>query len=761
MKFAIKKIGYREICKYIGYFLIMLLLANAQTPYGGRPFHLGFFAALVYCRQNVYALSPMYLIALIIVAPSWESLIVGITPPIVFSVLKIAHYSLCKPLKMIHVNLYAFLSQLPLIIVADRGVEGILQALTTIIIAQVFTYCAVIFMYALLIRGARYRFTTDEKVGACVLIGAAALGLFGIDIFGFRPYYLAVTLIILLMFNISTPITALMSAITLGIGAGVVAGNVTLAGGLVFSTAIALIFAKSNCYIATLAYLLAHIFTGYYFNAYGNFGYIDILAAALGCLIFISIPRNYRNKLSLIFGGTDETMSVRGLVNRNRREVNGKLISMGKVFGEMGDLLKGDMHTGADKATLISSIASEISADYCAKCPDRGECTRALGSDTSVVIVEMVERGMEKGEADVFNLPTFISGRCRRAVGLVGVVNSKIRRYRDNQDNKEQISAGRLLLGEQMCGIGELLKDMAADIKKTVSFDAIREKKIAEELSYHNIICRDIMVYGESGCEGVSLVVRDCDANKKSLIGVINKIMKNVYVKDEIKVADSQGYSSLRLTPAPKYGIVYGVSSETMSGSDACGDTYSIGNIEQGKFLLAICDGMGSGRAAHYNSCSTMSMIENFYKAGFDNNSILTLVNKLLSTYNDESFTCLDMCIVDLYKGSADFIKLGGVKGLIKRDNVIAEIEAGALPLGIVEEAKPHTERKMLLEGDILIFMSDGIADALGIEGVKDILIADTSKNPQALSDKILQLATSGGAADDSTVIAARIFVKD
>ena len=65
---------------------------------------------------------------------------------------------------------------------------------------------------------------------------------------------------------------------------------------------------------------------------------------------------------------------------------------------------------------------------------------------------------------------------------------------------------------------------------------------------------------------------------------------------------------------------------------------------------LPICDGMGSGDNAYNISKLSISLIENFYKAGFDNEIILSSVNKLLSLSEQENFSTIDLAVLDCRK---------------------------------------------------------------------------------------------------------------
>jgi hypothetical protein len=126
------------------------------------------------------------------------------------------------------------------------------------------------------------------------------------------------------------------------------------------------------------------------------------------------------------------------------------------------------------------------------------------------------------------------------------------------------------------------------------------------------------------------------------------------------------GYSVMHLKPAPKYDVIFGAAGCAKTGKEISGDTHSLTRISDERFLLALCDGMGSGEAAEKTSSMAISMVENFYRAGFDSETILSGVNRLLNVGGEDNFAALDICAVDLCKGVCDFIKLGAPEGYLK-----------------------------------------------------------------------------------------------
>ena len=117
--------------------------------------------------------------------------------------------------------------------------------------------------------------------------------------------------------------------------------------------------------------------------------------------------------------------------------------------------------------------------------------------------------------------------------------------------------------------------------------------------------------------------------------------------------------------------------------------------------------------------------------------------------------------MVDCKKGIYDFIKLGATSGYIKHSNGdIEEVIGSGLPVGVLEDIRPHITKKFISSMDMLVFVSDGVSDVLGNNMISVLRNLD-SINPQTLSEEILKIAldkNGGVALDDMTVLCVRVF---
>lgn len=146
----------------------------------------------------------------------------------------------------------------------------------------------------------------------------------------------------------------------------------------------------------------------------------------------------------------------------------------------------------------------------------------------------------------------------------------------------------------------------------------------------------------------------------------------------------------------------------SLSGDCAC-----LTSLPRGRFVAAVSDGMGQGRAAAEVSAKTVALLRLCLRAGYDRAQTLTAVNgmMLLGTQG-ERFATVDLVRVDLWTGEASLDKLGAAGSWLRRGGTLTEVTCDALPLGVLESVEARTSIVRLRAGDRLLLMTDGVEDA-------------------------------------------------
>lgn len=322
----------------------------------------------------------------------------------------------------------------------------------------------------------------------------------------------------------------------------------------------------------------------------------------------------------------------------------------------------------------------------------------------------------------------------------------------------ENARSGRTLLAEQARGVSEVMKSCAVDLSRVQSFDGQAEN-VKKALSAQGVCCPEVYIDGENGEELCAVVLGK--VNLRAMSKIISDALKRKYILKDKIIFDGQK-NCLIFSAPPRYDAAFGVAYAIKSGERVSGDTHSVIRINEREFLMALSDGMGSGEYARKVSESAISLLEAFYRAEMPADNTLNTVNKLLSFNRDERFTCIDVAAVNLDTGRADFVKIGSPAGIIIREGEIKVLESTSLPMGILDNLRPAVCTELLKEGDIVVFMSDGITSAFpSSTDLYEFLQNLKPLNPQSLADKILAGAlnmTDHQVNDDMTVVCTRIF---
>ena len=222
------------------------------------------------------------------------------------------------------------------------------------------------------------------------------------------------------------------------------------------------------------------------------------------------------------------------------------------------------------------------------------------------------------------------------------------------------------------------------------------------------------------------------------------------------------GTSCAYFRRAPKFDVIFGSARKVKEKSLQSGDVHTLVKISERKFLVALCDGMGSGERARKISSASISLVENLYRAGFSSEFILKTVNKLLITCFEECFTTLDVAVFDLESAKCDFIKVGSADSYIKSRDFAKRVSCCSMPLGILEEIRPATSTETLEDGDVVFLVSDGVTDSFpDRDAMLEFISSVDCVNPQECAKLLLDrcLANDGGQAkDDMTVLTMRVF---
>ena len=750
-------ITLKTTLKYFVVFLLLATLAAAKTKEGVGAASLGLLFALLYSRENPYILAVLYLVSNIVWDFSLINLLYAGVPAAICLILGIIHNAAKKPYKMLEISLAVLVAFIPRLIFETSTVSSIIVTLISLLVAQSVCYASIVLLYAILVRGFSYRFTTDEIIAFSYLTVLAFMGFASMKIDFFSPY--AVFTAFLLMLSVAAFSTGQIFLLNLlpALGCFFATGEVFCFAVSLTATLAALGFKNRHIAFSFAAVCLTLAADYFYFGFFGDLPWYVLLIYAFGLISFFFVPKRAVKKLSDIFVGEKEGIATRSIVNKNRIELSEKLKKVSDVFSNMQRVLN------REGIRREEDVAKKIAESFCAVCPNAKDCFSALGGDTSFALAPIVSQTAVKEKVTLLDMPAFFTGHCKRLSGLLQKINEIAREARARMEVAAEVDTGRVMIAEQMQGVAQVMSALSLDIKKPVTYDLNLEKRLIDELSLQRIVCREAIVYGDKA-DGLSvnLMIRDGDIEKdaaKAASMVLGVRLMEVGVRE----TNINGATTIHLKEAPKFQVCVGEAKCAKEGSPMSGDHFSFLKPTNSRFMMVLSDGMGSGEDASKSSESTLSMVESFYLAGFNSDTVLPIINKLLLLLQEEKFSALDIAVIDLDSGGADFIKMGARESLIIHREGIEIIEGKALPMGIVEEMTPDICRVRLSAGDMVVMMTDGILDMLSTEEIQELFLGEKTRNPHTVANKILNEAKRKAENcdkpdDDMAVICARLF---
>ena len=756
-----KKILYPIL--FCCYFLSFYVLANASINGLIFPFAFAFAFALVFLNQKFYLVIPSFIGASLLFDFSLVNIVC--TAVTVFCLIfPFIFYKISKKkTKIWGMVCLLVLSQLSRLAFIYSNTQSIIYLAITIVLGVVFFLACYKILGSILTKGWVYKFTNLEMICGAVLIIAIADGLSNFAIGGFEFVKLFIALAILISCYCAKRAVCILISHLLAFGTILPSGNVILVAPVVIWTLAVVIFKSNKKILSCISIILVEAVCGYLLKLYYGFSIIEFLPVLLASFIFFVIPKAWLEKVKVVYEAKNARLALKNVYNEGKELASRRLEYLSNVFFEMNLVFKAMLKKSLGEEEIKELLFKELKKRVCDTCPEKARCHRTFCEDTTKSFEEIITISFNKGKISLLDIPSFLNSRCNKINLIIANVNSLCNQYKRYSEIMGSLDTSKLLIAEQLYGISNIIKGLSKEIAINVSFDNVREEKIKEELCFNNVICSDAIVYDKDiHTKEVSIVVRNEDENKNLIKDVVSQICETKMIVANRNTSLTPGWTNLTLKNAPKYDCVFGLSTMTKTGSAFSGDSHSEIRLNENKFMFAICDGMGSGEKAKETSNVAISLIENFYKAGFDNDTILSSVNKLLVLQREENFSAIDVCVVDLASGIIDIIKMGSPSGFILSKDEVKTIEGGALPLGIVGESKPNIQKYIIDENEYVIMMSDGISDSFASDRMlSDFISRLKSKNPQSIADELLQKAldnNGGRAIDDMSVLVVKIF---
>lgn len=396
----------------------------------------------------------------------------------------------------------------------------------------------------------------------------------------------------------------------------------------------------------------------------------------------------------------------------------------------------------------------------CASCPERASCG-CMNTELGQSRAEYIWKAHEASdEVWAQRLESLRGLGCARLYQLMDSMNLLRAENADEQRIIRRACQQRDMLVTHLTALSGSARHLAALSSGESWWDEQYARKLRHALAEEEAMARLSFVRQVDGHLQVAYELHgagSADEQAAQLCGITSRCLGK-----PMTIAERER-AHVRLTEMPLMMVEAGAASRCIAGADICGDTFSLGQLQDGRFVAALSDGMGHGNQAALESRQAVELLRMCLDAGYDRAQTLTAVNgMMLLAGQGERFTTVDLFLLDLWTGKASLDKLGAAGSYLMQAEGLSLLGGDALPLGILENVESGEKLMQLHQGDTLILLSDGVEDAYENRQAMEETIRDalTLETAQDAANAILTGAPSGDTApaDDQTVLVLRLI---
>lgn len=490
-------------------------------------------------------------------------------------------------------------------------------------------------------------------------------------------------------------------------------------------------------------------------------------AFIVASLVSLCIPKNYFGMGNWFGYGyeQDEVHHLKHLqviITERLKNFSKAFASLGREFENI-PLKKTELNV-----KQMNELIEETGEAMCKDCAMQNFCWCDYIKDTYKSGYKMLETLENKRQIIAGDIPPHFKKSCINAESFAYTLSMKLDVFKQNYKWQKNFEEARGMIAEEFKGISESVKKLYQSIEGNFSFNKEDEGLIKEALQGFGIRTRDIMVLENNGRKEEIHIYCNYKGESDYKEKVIEAAERALELKLEIKkyeYVDEEKYCYFALRVKKQFSLAISAQSQPKQG--VCGDSYSFMELTNGKYLMALADGMGSGHLAQQESKMTIELLEDFLEAGFENEVALRIINSALVLKSDvECYATMDMALIDQYTGVIEFLKMGASTSFIVRGDEVILVKASSLPIGILSHVDIVSCKKQLKDGDIVIMVTDGMLenkhDLLDREVTFRHFISEAKSNSPEYMAKFLLDKTknllAGEEMDDMTVIVARIW---
>ncbi len=772
---------WREALRAQQWLLIIIgvgfLLGRAVMLEGITPFAAAFFGVVLYLRKDLALWAMLSLVA----GSFWA---IDPMPVVILAEIGVI-YLLYRGLVLYE---RADLSHAPVVVFAGTLIVRLfdtllsentawLPYLLTLVEAGLAFVLTLLFVHALPVL-TRTRKATDlrqeEWVGIVILLACLLTGMTGWTIYG-----IAVASVLSRYFVV---MAAFVGGPAMGTSAGVIAGMIlslsnlgatSEIGLLAFGGLMAGLLREGGKAAVVFGLLLGTSVLALYGGTPAD-TLASTWATVVASLLLVFTSRSITESISRYVPGTPNYAQNQHDYAQKVRDLTAERVEkFSEVFRQLSRSFRQITQAGETvrQNQDFDHFVNEVHERACTSCHRRGLCWDRQFIQTYKLMTDMMTAVEKEPDLMPAQIPKAWSRVCVKTPLVLDVLKRQYEIYRNDLHWRQQLQESRFLVADQLSGVSQVMDDLVKEIRRETKQMEAQERQIRDALDHLGLAIQSIDIIsleeGHIDIEMVHAFRTGYDECRKMIAPILTEILgEMVTVSNERSGVPTAHLSTVTFASAKIYEVETGVAGAAKDGDMLSGDSFSMVELGNGKFAVALSDGMGNGVRARMESSAALSMLEQLLQSGIDEQLAVKSVNSILLLRSpEEMFATVDLALIDLYTAHATMLKIGSTPSFIKRGVEIIPIAANNLPIGILQDIEIDLLRVQLQPGDTLIMMTDGILDSPGHainkeQWMKRVLRELDDGDPQEIADALLDMALRqhpGGVKDDMTVVVTRL----
>jgi len=611
----------------------------------------------------------------------------------------------------------------------------------------------------------------DEVIALIILLASVLTGLHGIQIAsvsveGIRASYVVFLFAVIGGAGIGGAVGA-VTGVVLALGSAPLS---SLIGVFSFGGVLAGLLKDGRRYLVGLGFLVGTTVLSLYMSSPTAVeqGFAETLLA-LG--LFWLTPEALLGRLSRLVPGTAQHWSSQqDHARRIKTLMTDRIEDVSTVFSQLAISFQELTEPSRPVNVALHQTVDITVHELCRHCRRYEKCWSVDLYDTYQAVRETISLIEVSPDMTMQDVPKSLLHRCvkldqmmpslKRSIALVARDSAIIKQQRES----------RQMVAAQLAGVASIMDDLADEIRRETGASHKQEAKILAALSRLGLEVQGVniisMEEGKVEIEVLQLHPSGHDECGKLVAPLLSDALGETITVQKSALSEDGSYQLVTLSSAKLFDVTPGFACAAKDGKLQSGDSFSVLDVGNGRYAITLSDGMGNGERASVESAAAIRLLQQLLKAGFDEEVAVKTVNSALVLRSpEEIYATLDLAVIDLYSLHTEFLKVGSVSSFVKQGRHVSTISGDSVPIGILTEIDVQTKKCTLHECDIVVFVSDGITDAVKHmrdpeDWVRRQLERYDSSDPQVIADLLLEAsvrAAGGQIEDDMTVVCARI----